>query len=133
MYSNEEKSGHWGTRHCTLSRFAICEKNAIPGHAPKPTPTPNPEFSKCDEGWFYIYSTENCYYIDHFFSSTWDASESHCTGKGAHLMSINDPKTQELILTFTNDPDAIGIIFNCFFLNEKLLSFKVFSKISSPG
>ena len=132
MYSTEEQGGHWGTQACTLRNFVICEKDAVPGHAPKPTPTPNPEFSKCDEGWFYIYSTQNCYYIDHFFSSTWDASESHCAGKGAHLMSINDPKTQELILTFTNDPDAIGIIFN-FFNRRKLLVFKIFSKKSSLG
>ena len=132
MYSTEEQGGHWGTQACTLRNFVICEKDAVPGHVPKPTPTPNPEFSKCDEGWFYIYSTQNCYYIDHFFSSTWDASESHCAGKGAHLMSINDPKTQELILTFTNDPDAIGIIFN-FLQTRKLLIFNVSSKKPSLG
>ena len=123
MRHNLEAMGHWVTRKCTLTRRPICEKNAVKGHAPKPTPTPNPEFSKCEEGWFNVYSTGNCYYIDHFFSSTWDVAEAHCNGKAAHLMSINDPKTQELILTFANDPDAIGnvVVFLINSRTEKLL------------
>ena len=41
-------------------------------------------------------------------SSSWEASESHCAGLGGHLMSINDPDTQQLILVHANDPDAVG-------------------------
>ena len=68
MYKSEEKAGLWLVKACTATRRPICEKAARKGHQPLPTPTPpNPEDQNCEEGWFFLASTGNCYYIDHFF------------------------------------------------------------------
>ena len=72
----------------------------------------------CEAGWFYMESSNLCYYIDHYHTAGWDAAQANCVGLAANLASINSPQTQNEIRIHLNDPDAIGnnllfFLFNC--------------------
>ena len=76
-----------------------------------PAPTVVPPFPPneyCESGWFYMESTGNCYYIDHYHVAGWDAAQSNCVGLAAQLASVNSPQTQNELRAHLNDPDAIG-------------------------
>ena len=101
--------GYWYARPCTNNYKPICQKEAIPGHDPKPTEYPPiPPHVNCETDWFYMESSGNCYHIDHLMISSFDAAESKCLGMGGHLASINSPEVQAEIRLHLNDPDAIG-------------------------
>ena len=62
----------------------------------------------CEAGWFWMASTNLCYYVDHYHLAGWDAARTNCLGLGANFASINSPLAQDEIIFHLNDPDAIG-------------------------
>ena len=83
----------------------------------------------CEAGWFYMESTNLCYYIDHYHTAGWDAAQANCVGLAANLASINSPDAQSEIRIHLNDPDAIGILeflpFLLFLTAEEIISILI--------
>ena len=76
-----------------------------------PAPTVAPPFppnENCETNWFYLESTGNCHYIDHYHRAGWDGAQANCVGLGGNLVSINSPEAQLELRVHLNDPDVIG-------------------------